>query len=109
MTKERWDDLVATIRDRFPVEKFGQEKLEEGPGTADFIEFTSPAGKMRLELVTKPVVLGKHTFGGRKVGTATGVSYDYSPDEFNHSLHAYQWLNGDWNEIDAKAFAAQDA
>ncbi len=105
MTKERWDDLVATILDRFAVENRGQEKLEEGPGTCDFIEFTSPAGKIRLEMVTTPVVLGKHTFGGRKMGTATGVSYDYSNDEFNHHLQAYQWMNDDWQEIDAKAFA----
>lgn len=108
MTKERWDDLVATILDRFPVDNRGHEPLEEdeGPGKRDFVEFTSPAGKMRLELVTKPVVLGKHTFGGRKVGTATGVSYDYSTDEFNHSLHAYQWKNEVWDEIDARAFAS---
>jgi len=106
MTKERWDDLVATILDRFPVDNRGQEPLEEGPGTADFIEFTSPAGKIRLELITKPVVLGKHTFGGRKMGTATGVSYDYSDSEFNHSLHAYQRVNDEWQEIDAKAFAS---
>jgi hypothetical protein len=107
MTKERWDDLVTTILDRFPIDKRGQEPLEEGPGQRDFIEFTSPAGKMRLELVTRPVVLGKHTFGGRKIGTATGVSYDYSSDEFTHSLNAYQWLNGAWDEIDAKAFAKE--
>lgn len=110
MTLERWQDLVTTILDRFPVEKRGKEKLDEedGPGDCDFIEFTSPAGKMRLELITKPVVLGKHTFGGRKVGTATGVSYDYSADEFNHTLHAYQWKNNAWDEIDAKAFAKAD-
>ncbi len=105
MTKERWDDLVTTILDRFPIDKRGQEPLEAGPGECDFIEFTSPAGKMRLELVTKPVVTGKHTFGGRKIGTATGVKYDYSADEFTHNMRAYQWQDNDWYEIDAKAFA----
>ncbi len=109
MTKDRWLDLVATILDRFPVDKRGQEKLDEdeGPGECDFIEFTSPAGKMRLELLTKPVVLGKHTFGGRKMGAAAGVKYDYSDAEFHHSLHAYQWKSDGWDEIDAKAFSAQ--
>lgn len=106
MTKERWDDLVATILDRFPVDKRGQEPLEDHPGQCDFIEFTSPAGKMRLELITRPVVLGKHTFGGRKIGTATGVKYDYSDDEFTHSMRAFQWKDDDWYEIDAKAFVA---
>lgn len=106
MTKERWDDTVATILDRFPGSRRGQEPLEEGPGEREYIEFTSPAGKMRLELITRPVVLGKHTFGGRKVGAATGVSYDYSSDEFTHSMHAYQWKDNDWQEIDAKAFAS---
>lgn len=109
MTKERWDDLVSTILDRFPIDRRGQDPLEEGPGECDFVEFTSPAGKMRLEFVTRPVVLGKHTFGGRKIGAATGVSYDYSSDEFTHSMHAFQWTEGDWKEIDAKAFASQDA
>lgn len=106
MTKERWDDLVATILDRFEVARRGQEPLEEGPGQADFIEFTSPAGQIRLELITRPVVLGKHTFGGRKVGTATGVTYDYSDSEFTHSLHAYRRQGEDWAEIDAKAFTS---
>lgn len=105
MTKDRWQDLVATILDRFPVDKRGQDPLEDQPGTVDFIEFTSSAGKMRLEFVTQPVILGKHTFGGRKMGAATGVTYDYSADESTHSLHAFQWLNGEWDEIDARAFA----
>ena len=105
MTTERWQDLETTIRDRFDVESRGEEPMEEGPGKRDFIVFTTPAGNMRLEFVTKPVVTGKHTSGGRKMGVATNVSYDYSEDEFSHSLHAYQWLNGEWDEIDAKAFA----
>lgn len=104
MTKERWDDLIATILDRFPVERRGQEPLEEGPGQRDFVEFTSPAGKVRLELITRPVVLGKHTFGGRKIGTATGVKYEYSESEFTHGLHAYRWTGGEWQEIEAKSF-----
>lgn len=105
MTLERWQDLETTIRDRFEVETRGEEPLEEGPGKCDFIVFTSPAGKIRLEFITKPVVTGKHTGGGRRMGVATTVSYDYSDSEFSHSLYAYRWDNGDWQEIDPKAFA----
>lgn len=108
MTLERWQDLETTIRDRFEVESRGNEPLEEGPGTYEFIVFTSPAGKIRLEFVTKPVVTGKHTSGGRKMGVATNVSYDYSETEFNHVLHAYRWVDGDWQEMDAKAFAKEE-
>lgn len=105
MTIERWQDLVTTILDRFTVESRGDEPLPEGPGKSEFIVFTSPAGKIRLEFVTKPVVTGKHTSGGRRMGVATQVTYDYSDSEFNHALHAYRWTDGDWQEIDSSSFA----
>jgi hypothetical protein len=104
MTTERWTDLVATILDRFPVEARGDEPLEEGPGRLAFIVFTTPAGKMRLEFVTKPVITGRHTSGGRRMGVSTHVSYDYSDSEFTSSMHAYAWKDNDWQEIDAAAF-----
>lgn len=105
MTKDRWDDLVATIRDRFPDNTRSTEPLEGEPGQCEAIEFTSSAGKMRLEFITRPVITGRHIGGGRRMGVATNVTYDYSADEMSHSLHAYQWLNGAWDEIDANAFA----
>lgn len=106
MTTERWQDLLTTILDRFPVEERGQGPLPEGPGTMEFVVFTSPAGKMRLEFVTKPVILGKHTAGGRRMGAASQVSYDYSQDEFTHSLHAYRWSDGEWQEVDSGSFSS---
>lgn len=106
MTPERWADLVSTILDKFPVNQRGQEPLEEGPGTRDFIEFSGPAGEIRLEFITRPVVIGKKTFGGRKIGTAAGVKYEYSPDETSHRFTAWRKVGNDWQEIDPSSFAA---
>ncbi len=104
MTQERWTDLVATILDRFTVEERGESPLEEGPGKLEFIVFTSPAGKIRLEFITRPVVTGKHTSGGRRVGVSTNVTYDYCEPDFSRSMHAYRWEANDWQEIEASAF-----
>lgn len=106
MTLERWQDLVATILDRFAVSDRGQQALEEGPGTREYIEFASPAGDIRLEFTTRPVVIGKKTFGGRKVGTATGVKYEYSQTETSHQFSAWRKVDGQWQEVDPQTFAS---
>jgi len=104
MTRERWDELIGQIKDDYRVTNDGQQPLEEEPGTSDFIEFTGPTGEVRLELITRPLVLGKKTFGGRKIGTAAGVQYQYSPDEVTLTLKAWRRQDGEWTEIDPAAF-----
>lgn len=106
MTPERWSDLVSTILDRFPVNRRGQEPVAEGPGTVEYVEFTAPTGEIRLEYTSRPVVIGKKTFGGRKIGTAAGVQYEYSPDEVGHQFKAWRKVGADWQEVDPSTFTA---
>lgn len=106
MTRDRWLDTVATISEKFTILDRGQAPLEDSPGTMEFIEFTSPVGQVRLEYTTHPRVVGKKAFGGRRVGTATAVSYQYDPHEEVHELVAYRKVGEDWQEIDASSFTA---
>ncbi len=104
MTRERWLDLIGTIQDRFTVNERGEQPLDEEPGRLEFIEFTGPVGEIRLEFVTRPRIIGKKAMGGRRVGTAASVSYEYSPDEEVSELTALRKVNGEWQEIEASSF-----
>lgn len=104
MTTERWLDIVATVTEKFPDAQRKKEPLPDGPGSVDALEFTSPVGRVRLEFTTHPRVIGKKAFGGRRVGTATSVSYQYDPNEDVHEMIAYRQEQGEWREIDASAF-----
>jgi hypothetical protein len=104
MTRDRWLETLTSIVDRFPVLNRGEEPLDGEPGKVEFVEFTGPAGDIRLEFVTRPRIVGKKALGGRRVGTAASVSYQYSPDEEVHELTALRRVNGVWQEVDASSF-----
>lgn len=100
MTHERWLDTKAMIVDKFTVTSQGQERLEEGPGMMEWLEFTTPAGEMRFEYEHRPRITGKHALGGHKVGVGSRVAYEYSPDEQVGHLTVLKRINGLWQELD---------
>jgi hypothetical protein len=108
MTREKWDRIKGNILDTFEILDKGVDRYEEEGGVeVDFVEFNSPLGKTRLELVEKPIVLGKKTIYSHRGGSDTGVEYIYSPTEKSSRLVAYKWddnLN-DWLEINAEKFS----
>jgi hypothetical protein len=107
MTREKWETIKGNILDTFDVSVKGQEHFEEEGGVdVDFLEFSSPLGKIRLELIEKPIVLDKKTLYSHRGGSDTGVEYVYSPTEKSSRLVAYKWSedDNDWMEIEAKNF-----
>ena len=108
MTPEKWQTIVGNIKDKFSVEDNGNVHLDdEGGVDIEFIEFHGPLGRMRLEYVSKPVILDKKTTYSRRIGSETKVDYIYSEEDKSHQMMAYKWSDekDDWEEIDAKAFA----
>jgi hypothetical protein len=107
MTPERWLNAKNELKDKFEILDEGQTLLEEEGGiTIDHIEFTSPMGRIRLEFITKPVILDKKTSYSKRIGSETQVDYIYSQDELSHQLAVYKWNenDSDWEEIDSKMF-----
>ena len=107
MLPEKWQNLVEDIKDKFKVEKQGSQHLDEHGGTdIEFIIFKGPLGRMKLEFITKPVVLDKKTIYSQRIGSQTNVEYVYSQDEKTHRLMAYKWDENqeDWLEIEAKSY-----
>ncbi len=107
MTTEKWQQIVGNIKDNFKVEEGGKESLEDEGGTeVDFIIFQGPLGRMKLEFISKPVVLDRKTKYSNRVGAETVVEYVYSSDEKSHKLKVYKWDEAvnDWTEMEAKNF-----
>jgi hypothetical protein len=107
MSPEKWQNILGNIKDNFEYENEFKEHLdEEGGIDIHSIEFKGPLGRMRLEYITKPVVLDKKTTYSRRIGSETKVEYVYSPDEKTHKLIAYRWDDSQdgWVEIEAGNF-----
>lgn len=107
MTPGKWQQTVGNIKDNFKVE--ANEKLHvEAKGGADieYIIFNGPLGRMKLEFITRPVVIDRKTKYSNRLGAPTVVEYVYSPDEKSHKLKAYKWDEAvsDWIEMEAKKF-----
>jgi len=105
MNDDKWSELIDRIQDRFGILEQGDEPVEDIPnGRREFVVFNGPLGKMMLERMTKPRVIGEKSFGGSKYGTGTGVEKIYSPDEMVKVMRAYRDNDGDWEEIEASKF-----
>ncbi len=107
MLPEKWENLIDDIKDKFKVEEQGKEHFDEQGGTdIEFVTFKSPLGRIKLEYITKPVVLDKKTTYSQRIGSQTNIEYVYSPDEKTHQLVAYKWdeIQNDWVEINADSF-----
>ncbi len=107
MTPEKWQNIISKVKDDFKIEESSKYHLDEEGGTdIEFIVFQGPLGKMKLEFISKPVVLDKKTTYSNRIGSLTKVDYIYSQNEKNHKLRIYKWddLQNEWLEIDNKNF-----
>lgn len=106
MNLEKWQSIVGKVKDKFVIDDEGKQHLEdEGGVDIEYMVFTSPIGKIRLELVIKPVILDKKTTYSRRIGSETKVDYIYS-DEKSYKLYTYKWDDNenDWLEIESNNF-----
>lgn len=104
MTDEKWLDTIGKVKDTFPVLEEQSGPLDDDPGTRDTIVFETPNGTMKLERITRPVMLGERGIGGKRIGATVAVERRYSDDEFIQSLHAYRKDGNEWIPLDVAAF-----
>ncbi len=107
MKPEKWENLIGVFKDKFEIEEHDKKHLDEQGGTdIEFIIFKSPLGRMKLEFITKPVVLDKKTNYSQRIGSQVDVEYIYSEDEKTNRLVAYKWdeAQNEWVEINADNF-----
>lgn len=108
MKPEKWENLIGDIKDKFEVEEHDKKHFDEQGGTdIESIIFKGPLGRMKLEFITKPVVLDKKTSYSQRIGSQVDIEYIYSEDEKTNRLMAYKWneAQNEWIEIDADSFS----
>lgn len=99
MLPERWDEIKEHVRDNFEVEDEGSyDDEEQGGMTTEYIEFSGPLGRLRLEFETRPKLLETKTKYHKRIGSETTVKNIYSPTEKTHSLGVYKYdeATDDW-------------
>ena len=101
MTKERWQEIKAHIKENFGIEDEYEQDTE--PGIAELIEFVGPEGRMLVSFVTKPKLLDKKTSFSNRAGSDVKVDYIFSEDEFVSYLEVYKWSEDkdDWIKLDS--------
>jgi len=105
MTAEKWAQIRGMVLENFKDAEKGQEDLDDDSGgSMEVIEFNGPVGRMRLEYITRPVVLGKNVSGSRRIGSHHEIDYVYSDSEVTQTLKAYKFDESEqeWVEMDFK-------
>lgn len=107
MNFSRWQELKGEIKDKFLVEAEGQEELAEGRGAKEFIVFTSPLDKLKLEFSRRPKVIDKKITYSNRIGSEVLVDYIYSDTEKIEQLLVYRWSEADkvWLPLEQELFS----
>lgn len=113
MTPDKWEQIKENIKRNFTVEDQGVEDVlvETGEGlikqgTAEYIIFDGPLGRIKLRLEKKPKLEDKKYFYSHRGGSAARVEYKFSDKEIVLTPKAYQWdeVEDDWKDIDVERF-----
>lgn len=106
MNPEKWPDIKEKVLASFAV--LNQEVITNVAEreTVESIEFQSPLGKIKLEWLKKPKVVGRKTQYSNRVGSNIAVDYLLSDDEYIYALTVYQWNQAadDWQVMDSNNF-----
>ena len=103
MLPEKWEQTKGHILDTFTDVDISRQELQEPEvGQKEIVIFNGPLGQMKLEYISRPVVLGKRTHGSRRIGSHTEVEYVYSANEFSHQLKVFKLDpdTDDWVEME---------
>lgn len=112
MNAELWGDILDKLEDQYgpmEVEKLSETR-EDDTGqklTSEIkrVEFDTAQGRMRVELVTAPMILDKKTHYTHTSGARANIEYVLSETEKTERIRAYRYdedTDG-WLEINTSA------
>lgn len=113
MQPDRWEDTKEELKRKFNLISEDVEKnpIEDdfgvkGEETKEVLEFNGPMGKIKIEYVTRPVILDKKMTYAKTKGTGALTEFVLSDSEFSHKIRAYKWdeYNDQWEEMDGVQF-----
>jgi len=108
MSPDKWEQIKEMANKNFEVLSNEVFELsgEQGEGTCEELVFNGPLGKIKLEMVVKPLVVGKKTHYSKRMGTGAKVDYITSETEKVRTFFAYKWdeAGEKWVEMDSSHF-----
>ena len=107
MNSDRWEQILATVRSTFEVEDSGRETSEERGGTEiEYIIFSGPMGRLRLEFLTHGVRTSMKTLYKKRIGADITVEETYNPNEKVSQFSVWKWdeVTDDWQPFNAPMF-----
>jgi len=104
MSPDKWEEIKEMAKMNFEVLEVARNE-KDGVITEELI-FNGPLGKMKLEFVSKPLVLSKKVHYSKRMGDTAKVDYITSDTEKTNTLFAYKWdmAGENWVEINAASF-----
>lgn len=92
MHRDRWQEILETVKSSFEVEETGKSTSEDLGGTeTEFIVFSGPLGRLKLEFSTHPAILETNTKYKKRIGADVIVEHTYSPTETVNHLEIWRW------------------
>jgi len=101
MNDEKWEDLLYKISLKAKLER--SERTEnDGRTRIETVIFDVGNGKMKLERITRPLILEKRTRYSKRIGGAVAEEYVYSETEKVYRVNLYRWSEeeSDWVEVE---------
>lgn len=101
MTDDKWEALVEQVRRKFKISQHTTSEPDlRDKAVRELIVFEGPTGPMKLERVTRPLVIEKKPIYSGRAGA--GVMYEYvlDPVEKTHRESLFRWENNGWTEMD---------
>jgi hypothetical protein len=98
---EKWEELVSRIERKLKVYEKRSLTSPDGKTKTETLVFSGPAGRMKLERVSKPLVIDKKMHYSRRIGSTPSTEYVYSPTEKVQKVRLFKWSEQkqDWEEI----------
>jgi hypothetical protein len=104
LNDERWDELLYKIGLKSGPLDRKVETVDEGRTTVETVLFETPMGKMKLQRVSRPVVVEKKMRYSRRIGGSASPEYVYSDTDKSYRVALYRWNEEEsaWDEIDVR-------
>ncbi len=102
MRDEKWYYLLEEIEQKFGIEERKTEEIPEKRTTIETVIFNGASGRMKIERITRPVILERKVKFSKRIGSDSSEKYVYSEDEKIHRVSLYAWNEEEskWVEID---------
>ncbi len=114
MQDRAWEGLLDRLEDKFGSVQIkkredvrSDDRGNELKSQVDYVEFTMPEGKFRVERITSPLILDKKTHYSHTAGARADIEYVLSETETTSKMKVFRYDEDqdDWMEVQAPNIA----